>query len=138
MERRAKPTTMRVFKNKPFARFARKERISDAKLCEVVSEAEQDNIDADYGGGVIKKRIARPHQGKSGSYRSIIYYRKGNKAFFVYGWSKSERDNIDEDEEKAFKKQAKITLALKDEQIAKLLENGTYQEVFCHGKNEEI
>lgn len=123
---------MRIFKNKSFAKFARKERISDAKLCEVVKEADQGNIDADYGGGVIKQRIARPHQGKSGGYRSIIYYRQGDKAFFVYGWSKSDMDNIDEDEEKEFKRQAKMTLALHDEQILKLLENGTWQEVTYH------
>ena len=126
---------MRIFKNKSFAKFARKERISDAKLCKVVKEADKGNIDADYGGGVIKQRIARPNQGKSGGYRSIIYYRQGDKAFFVYGWSKSERENIDEDEEKEFKRQAKMTLALNDEQLLKLLENGTWQEVIYHEKS---
>jgi hypothetical protein len=120
---------MRVFKSKWFNRFARKERINDATLCKVVKEAEKGNIDADYGGGVIKQRIARPHQGKSGGYRSIIYYRQEDKAFFVYGWSKSERANIDEDEEKEFKRQAKLTLALNDEQVQKLLDNETWQEV---------
>ncbi len=119
---------MRVFKNKWLARFARKERISDTTLCEAVKEAEQGNVDADLGGGVIKQRIARPHQGKSGGYRSIIYYRQEDKAFFVYGWSKSERANIDGDEEKEFKRQAKLTLALSDEQIAKLPTNETWQE----------
>ena len=94
-----------------------------------MKEAEQGNVDADLGGGVIKQRIARPHQGKSGGYRSIIYYRQEDKAFFVYGWSKSERANIDGDEEKEFKRQAKLTLALSDEQIAKLLTNETWQEV---------
>ncbi len=120
---------MRVFKSKWFIRFTRKERINDATLCKVVKEAEKGNIDADYGGGVIKQRIARPHQGKSGGYRSIIYYRQEDKAFFVYGWPKSERANIDEDEEKEFKRQAKLTLALNDEQIQKLLDNETWQEV---------
>lgn len=120
---------MRIFKNKWFARFARKERISDETLCEVAKEADKGNIDADLGGGVIKQRIARPNQGKSGGYRSIIYYRRGDRAFFVYGWSKSERANIDEDEEKEFKRQAKLTLTLSDEQILKLLRNETWQEV---------
>ncbi len=126
---------MRIFKNKWFARFARKERISDATLCEVVREAEQGNVDADLGGGVIKQRIARPQQGKSGGYRSIIYYRQADKAFFVYGWSKSERANIDKDEEKEFKRQAKLTLALKDEQILKLLANEIWQEVTYDEEN---
>ena len=123
---------MRIFKNKWFARFARKERISDEKLREAVEAAEQGSIDADYGAGVIKQRVSRPNQGKSGGYRSIIYYRQGDKAFFVYGWAKSERTNIDEDEEKEFKRQAKIILALNDEQMVKLLKNGSWQEVTYH------
>ena len=85
-------SNVRIFKNKWFARFAGKEGISDAKLCEVVKGAEAGNIDADYGGGVIKQRIARPNEGKSGGYRSVILYRKGDKAFFVYGFLKSERE----------------------------------------------
>ena len=123
---------MRIFKNKYFAKFARKERIDDAKLREVVKEADAGNVAADYGGGVIKQRIARPNEGKSGGYRSIIYYRQGDKAFFVYGFSKKDRDNISDDEEREFKRQAKMTLTLSDEQILRLLENGTYQEVTCN------
>jgi len=126
---------MRIFKSKAFAKFARKERISDATLCEIVKEADKGNIDADYGGGVIKQRIARPNEGKSGGYRSIIYYRQGDRAFFVYGFSKKDRENIDEDEKKEFKKQAKLTLSLDDENVLKLLKNGTYQEVPCNEKN---
>jgi len=59
---------MRIFKNKAFAKFARKEQISDAKLWEAVTAAEKGNLDADYGGGVIKQRIARTNQGKSGDH----------------------------------------------------------------------
>jgi len=87
--------TMRIFKSKRFAKFARKERISNETLCAVVLDAEAGRIDANYGGDVIKQRIARPNEGKSGGYRSVILYRKGEKAFFVYGFPKSEQDNID-------------------------------------------
>ena len=129
---------MRIFKNKAFAKFARKEQISDAKLWEAVTAAERGNIDADYGGGVIKQRIARTNQGKSGGYRAIIYYRQADKAFFVYGFSKNARDNIEEDEERELKRQAKITFTLSNEQLLKLLENGTYQEVKSHDKSQDI
>ena len=129
---------MRIFKNKAFAKFARKEQISDAKLWEAVTAAEKGNIDADYGGGVIKQRIARTNQGKSGGYRAIIYYRQADKAFFVYGFSKNTRDNIEDDEERELKRQAKITFALSNEQLLKLLENGTYQEVKSHDKSQDI
>ena len=68
---------MRIFKSKRFARFARRESISDARLCIAIQNAERGLIDADYGGGVIKQRIARPGEGMSKGYRSIILFRKG-------------------------------------------------------------
>lgn len=129
---------MRIFKSKSFAKFARKERIIDAKLCETVKEADKGNVAASYGGGVIKQRIARQNQGKSGGYRSIVYYKQDDRAFFVYGFSKKNRDSITCEEEKEFKRQAKIMFNLNDEQILRLLENGTYQEVTCNGKNQDI
>ena len=126
---------MRIFKNKSFAKFAHRECISDEKLCEVIREADKGNIDADYGNGLIKQRIARPNQGKSSGYRSIIYYRQRDRAFFVYGFSKKDRNNIDPDEKKEFKRQAKLVLTLDDKKILKLLENGTYEEVHDDDKN---
>ena len=122
---------MRIFKNRWFARFTRKEGISDTTLCEVVKNAETGKIDADYGGSVIKQRIARPGEGKSGGYRSVILYRKGEKAFFVYGFLKSERANINAAEEREFKKLAKVTFAFSDDELTKLVKTGAYTEVQC-------
>jgi hypothetical protein len=126
---------MRVFKSKWFAKFARKERITDAKLCEAVKNAEHGFIDADYGGGVIKQRIARPNEGKSGGYRSIVLFRKGERSFFVYGFAKSELDNIDKSDEQDFKELAKIILNATDAELDNLLKNDKYTEVKCNGKN---
>ena len=123
---------MRIFKNKQFAKFASKEGISDAKLRNAVQDAEAGNIDADYGGGVIKQRIARPNEGKSGGYRSVILYYRGKRAFFVYGFPKSKRANIDEAEERDFKDLAKVLFALSDNEIAKLVNTGLYEEIKCH------
>ncbi|MDD3676789.1 type II toxin-antitoxin system RelE/ParE family toxin [Thauera propionica] len=120
---------MRVFKNAWFERFARKEKISAEALWEAVERAEQGQIDADLGGGVIKQRIARPGGGKSKGYRSIVLYRKDDKAFFVFGFPKSEQDNIREDEEVQFKKMAKQVLALTDEQLQLLIAKGQFEEV---------
>ena len=121
--------TLRVFKNAWFRRFARREKITDNILKEALARAEKGTIDADLGGNIIKQRIARPGQGKSGGYRTIIVFKKGDKAFFVYGFAKSERENIDQGETDAFKKAAKELLALSDEQIYKLIENGGLTEV---------
>lgn len=120
---------MRIFKNKWFARFAKKEGISDEKLIRAVKDAEAGKIDANYGGGVLKQRIARSGAGKSGGYRSIILYLKESRAFFVYGFSKKDQDNISDDEEAYFKKLAKLTLTMGNEDIAALLEEGTYEEL---------
>jgi hypothetical protein len=114
-------------------KFARKEGISDAKLCQAVKDAEAGKIDVDYGGGVIKQRIARPNEGKSGGYRSVILYRRGNRAFFIYGFPKNERENIDDAEEQGFKDLAKVLFALSDDEIAKLVKTGVYKEIQCDG-----
>lgn len=120
---------VRIFKNAWFQRFSRREKISDATLKEAVNRVQQGLIDADLGGNVLKQRIARPGQGKSGGYRTIIVFKKGELAFFVYGFAKNERENIDDTETAAFKKAAKELLFLSDEQIKQLLDNGALTEV---------
>lgn len=120
---------MRIFKSRWFQRFVRKEGIADAALLEAVARAEKGQIDADLGGGVIKQRIARPGRGKSKGYRTIIFFRRGAKAFFVYGFSKSQRANIDDDEAAQFKEAAKRILALTDEHLGELLRRGDFVEV---------
>ena len=119
----------RVFKTRWFQRFARKEKISDAVLIEAVASAEKGQVDADLGGGVIKQRIARPGQGKSSGYRTIILFRRGVRAVFVYGFAKSERSNIDAHEERQFKEAARHVLRLTEEQIAELVKQGDFMEV---------
>lgn len=121
---------MRIFKSKSFAKFAQKENISDRKLFEVVKDAEDGKIDADYGGGVIKQRISRPNGGKSGGYRTIILYRQKDKAFFVYGFAKKNQENINKEEELYFKKLAKDNLFLRNVDISKLINDGIYEEIF--------
>jgi hypothetical protein len=98
-------------------------------LSEAVARAERGLIDAELGGEVIKQRIARPSQGKSKGYRTIIFFRRGDKAFFVYGFAKSQRANIDNDEKEKYKEAAKHVLALTETQIAELLRRGDFMEV---------
>jgi hypothetical protein len=124
---------MKVFKNAWFGRFARKENISAQELWDAVDRAEKGLVDADLGGGVIKQRIARPGQSKSKGYRSILLYRKRDKAFFVYGFPKSDLGNIRDDEQEQFKKAAKSILALSDEQIRQLIDNDQFEEVKKNG-----
>ena len=119
----------RVFKTRWFERFARKEKIRDPVLVEAVARAESGRVDADLGGGVIKQRIARPGQGKSGGYRAIIFYHRGERAVFAYGFAKSDRANIDAEEVKQFRQAALHVLRLTERQIEELIENGDFAEV---------
>lgn len=121
---------MRVFKTKVFARFARKERISDSNLLAAIRAAEV-NPDADLGGGVIKQRLARPNQGKSGGYRTIILYRKRDRAFFVYGFPKKSLGNINEAETRAFKKLAPVFLDATENEIERMRQAGEITEVIA-------
>lgn len=98
-------------------------------LVDAVARAEGGQVDADLGGGVIKQRIARPGQGKSGGYRAIIFFRRGGRAVFAYGFAKSYRANIDADEEKQFKEDARHVLRLTEKQIEELLKKGDFVEV---------
>lgn len=120
---------MKVFQNAWFGRFARKEKISADALWDAVERAENGQVDADLGGGVIKQRIARPGESKSKGYRSIVLFRKGELSFFVYGFSKSDLGNIRKDEEAQFKKMAKHVLSLTDAQLSELVANGQIEEV---------
>ena len=125
---------MRIFKSRWFQRFAGKEGIADAVLKEAVDRADKGQIDADLGGEVIKQRIARRGQGRSSGYRTIILFRRGTMAFFVYGFPKSQRANIDADELKQFKEAAKHVLALTEKQLAELLKRGDFIEVKDDGQ----
>ena len=122
---------MRLFKNKWFTRYARQVGTDDAALCQAVREASQGTIDADLGGGVIKQRIARPGSGKSGGFRSIVLFKVGALAFFVYGFAKSERSNIEADELRAFRKLASVMLAYDEEALAVAANEGALTEVIC-------
>ena len=123
---------MRIFKNKWFSRFARRQGIEDQDLCEAMDRAERGLIDADLGGGVIKQRIARPNEGKSGGFRSVVIFRAGARAFFVYGFPKSDRSNIRSDELTGFKELAAVMLAYTDQQLKTAIETDALTEVTCY------
>lgn len=120
---------MRIFKNAWFDRFARKQDIGDRLLLDAVRRVESGQKDADLGAGVLKLRIARSGEGRSGGFRTVVFYRKGQRAFFVFGFARSDRGNINADEVAAFKQAAKHVLALSDTQLADLVAAGAFVEI---------
>jgi len=125
---------VRVFKNKPFARFARKARLLDDQLWRSIEDIGRGLVDADLGGGVIKQRIARVGGGKSGGFRTIILLKAGERAFFVRGFAKNELDNIRDDELAALKSLAAQMLAYDDAALALALSEGILMEIIEDGQ----
>lgn len=107
----------RVYKNRWFAKFAIREGISDAALLEAIVQADRGLLDADLGGGLIKQRIAREGGGKSGGYRTLIFFRQEERAVFAFGFAKSGKANLDAIELRTYRQAARIVLALTQVQI---------------------
>ena len=124
---------MRTFKTKPFARFASREGIADEALCDAVRRAGRGQVDADLGGGVVKQRIARRGQGRSGGFRVLLLFRSRDRAFFVHGFAKSDRENLRRKELMALRALADEMFGLDSPELEAMLANGTISEVNCDG-----
>ena len=125
---------MNVYRSKAFTRLARREGLTDLYICQAVAEMNTGLSDANLGAGLFKKRIAMPGQGKRGSWRALLGFQAGKKAFFLYLFPKSSRDNIEDDEMKALKRLTRYYLTLKPSEIKTALQCGELNEVNC---NEE-
>lgn len=121
----------RVFKIRHFARWMRKTGLRDEALCAAVAEMSQGLIDADLGGGIVKKRVGLSGRGKRGGARTLVATNKGNRWFFVYGFEKNDRANISDDELEALKDLAEQLLARTAKQLDEALNDGALTEI-CH------
>jgi len=127
-----KPTVLKrlaVYKTKPFARFAHKARISDSELWETAWLANSGVIDADLGGGVIKQRIARAGEGKSGGSRAIILFRFKTRLVFVHGFEKKDLGDIKRNELEAFRELADVILGYNEAEIANSVTEGALIQI---------
>lgn len=125
---------MAIYVTRWFARWARKEGLTEPGLCAAVREMAAGLFEADLGGGLLKKRIARSGQGKSGGFRTLVATNKGNRWIFVFGFSKNQRSNIDRDEEEALRKLAAHLLSLTTHAMGKATLGGELIEVDCDAK----
>src|SRR5690606_381800 len=119
----------RVFRTRHFTRRMRKTGLSDAALLAAVVEMARGLIDADLGGGVVKKRVALPGRGKRGSTRTIVATNKGSRWFFVYGYEKNEQANLSRAELEALQKLAADLLRMSMAQLDRAVEDGALQEI---------
>lgn len=125
-----------VYETRWFRRWARKVGVTTSALCDAVREMRTGLYDANLGGGLFKKRIGRSGQGKSGGFRTLVATNRRTNWVFLFGFSKNERGNIDEDELDALKKLAAHMLSLSEEALDKARRAGELMEVDCDAKNE--
>ena len=120
---------MKTIKTKLFTKWANKNDVSDASLLEASKEISIGNYEANYGNGVIKKRVANKGRGKSSSVRTIVAFKSGKDCFFIYGFEKSAKSNISQNEEKALKVVAASLYAYSDNELSQQLKKGVFIEV---------
>ncbi len=119
---------MRIFKARWFQRWAKKEGLSAQALKTAVLEMEQGLVDADLGGSVYKKRVPIAGQGKRGSMRTLLAFRIGENAFFIFGFAKNKQANISQKEEQAIKRLAREFLGYTEHALKKALAAGELVE----------
>ena len=124
-----------IYKTKVFDRWANEQGLTDQSLCQAIREMIAGLIDADLGGGLYKKRVARTGKGKSGGFRTLVATNRGDLWIFVFGFAKNERDNINKKEKDALKKLANYYLSLSLQALLKAQQSIELIKVNCH---EEI
>jgi hypothetical protein len=100
---------MHVYKLRQFASWADEVGLLDGDLLQSVYEMEDGLVGNQLVHPLFKKRIATNGKGKSSGFRVIIAYKVGNRAFFLYGFSKNQRENITKRELDALRNWAKFT-----------------------------
>lgn len=121
----------RILKRKDFAKWQAGEGIPDAALCKAVHELQRGLFDADLGGGLFKKRVARAGGGKRGGFRTLLSVRAAHRYVFLFGFAKSDRANVSPEERKALQFAGRVFLELGTVDLAKALRAGVLMEVRC-------
>jgi hypothetical protein len=120
---------MKKLMTKHFSKWASKQKISQDDLSLALAEVQAGNFEASLGGHIYKKRIKFKGQGKSGSGRTIICYKKGNRAVFIHGFAKNQKSNLSKKELNLFKELSRILLNLSTKEVLIAINNGDIIEV---------
>ena len=121
---------MKIFKTRYFSAWQKKNELLDEQLLDAAKEIEQGLMDANLGSGLFKKRVGRKGEGKRGGYRTILAGKKNGIWFFVYGFAKNEKDNIDKKELAALKALASEFFRMSESQLHVALESKSLERVY--------
>ncbi len=111
---------------KHFSKWAKKQNLPASELVNALIELEEGRFDASLGGHVFKKRIRFKDKGKSGSGRTIICYKRADRAIFLHGFAKSEKSNLTGKELFALKELAKVLLSLSESEVTRAILSGEF------------
>ena len=120
---------MKKLKTKWFSKWAKKQKLSNERLLLAIDDMQNNLSSANLGGGLYKVRVSLEHSGKSSAYRTIVVYRKNDRAVMVYGFMKKEQDSLSTNELKSFKTLLKDILALSDEALENAIEKKVFVEI---------
>lgn len=118
-----------MYLTKEFARLARRNGLDDDHLCDAIDRAERGLVDADLGGLLIKQRVARAGEGRSGGFRTVVCYRRGTRAVFLHLFEKSRRANLSKVELEIYQDLADKFDKLSDQQLDELVEKRGWRRI---------
>lgn len=128
---------VRVLKDVEFNNWAIEYGVTDEMLCVAAKEIEDGLVEARLGGFLLKKRVAAPGRGKSGSYRTIVGHRQADRLIFVHGFAKNETDNIKKNEKAALRKLCDVYMGADDKKLAEMIKKNTILEIECNEPDTE-
>ena len=114
---------VRIFKTSFFNKWqTKKSELSDDALVIAIKELEKGLFEANLGGNLYKKRVAMPGSGKRGSYRVIVAQKiKDNAWIYVYGFNKSDINNINKEDLEELKELANDLFSISIDKLARIL-----------------
>jgi hypothetical protein len=104
--------------------------ISDSRLREAIERAQSGLVDADLGGHLIKQRVAREGQGRSGGFRVIVAFDPDTRGIFLLAFAKNEKGNVTPNELESLKTIAATWMAADEATIDRAVDRGDLEEVF--------
>lgn len=123
---------MKIYKHKSFHQWAKSEGLTDDLLKQAVEEMNAGLYEANLGSGLYKKRIAMKGKGKRGGYRVLLAFKQESqesRSFYVYGFAKKDKANINEKEKGVYRDLAKVLLNADEKILAKMIKQGSLIEV---------
>ncbi len=120
---------MKILSTKWFRRWSKKAKLRNNDLLEAINNLESGLSTANLGNHLFKIRVKRTGGGKRSGFRTIVVYQENDKAIFLYGFGKNEKDNIDKHELRYFKKLGADLLALDENQIRQFIAQKTLFDI---------